>query len=93
MLALGRGLMANPDLMLLDEPTLGLAPLIAKALFENICLLRERGITILIAEQDTRRTLRTADYAYVLENGEVALSGKSADLMEDPKVKQAYLGV
>lgn len=93
MLALGRGLMAQPRALLLDEPTLGLAPAIAKRIFRIVPELRSLGITVLIAEQDLRRTLRIADYAYVLENGAVAAEGESAELAKDPAVRQAYLGL
>jgi branched-chain amino acid transport system ATP-binding protein len=93
MLALGRGLMAKPHVLLLDEPTLGLAPAIAKQIFRIVPELRALGITILIAEQDLHRTLAIADYAYVLENGTVAAEGVSADLAENPAVRQAYLGL
>ena len=93
MLALGRGLMADPELLILDEPTLGLAPIAAKAVFEMIIRLRDRGITIFLAEQDTRRTLDIADHAYVLENGKIVLAGAGHRLSQDPKVKEAYLGL
>jgi len=92
MLALGRGLMARPRLLLLDEPTLGLAPAIAKQIFRIVPSLRDLGITILMSEQDLRRTLRIADYAYVLENGAVAAEGAGAALLDDPAVRKAYLG-
>jgi branched-chain amino acid transport system ATP-binding protein len=93
MLAIGRGLMASPDLLLLDEPSLGLAPIAVESLFETIVNLRDQGVTILVAEQDTLRTLRLADYAYVLENGTVALSGQGLSLIDHPQVRQAYLGM
>lgn len=92
MLALGRGLMAQPRVLLLDEPTLGLAPAIAKQIFRIVPQLRDMGITVLIAEQDLRRTLRIADHAYVLENGVVAAEGAGRDLERDPAVRRAYLG-
>ena len=81
MLALGRGLMSAPELLLLDEPTLGLAPLIVDTLFSTIELLRRRGVTILVVEQDTARTLAIADHAYVMENGRIALEGAGRDLL------------
>lgn len=93
MLALGRGLMAVPRILLLDEPTLGLAPAIAKQIFQIVPRLRDLGITVLIAEQDLRRTLRIADHAYVLENGKVSAQGSGSALEEDPAVRRAYLGV
>jgi len=92
MLALGRGLMAQPSVLLLDEPTLGLAPGIARQIFRIVPRLRDMGITVLIAEQDLHRTLRIADYAYVLENGLVAAEGSGEALEQDPAVRRAYLG-
>jgi branched-chain amino acid transport system ATP-binding protein len=93
MLALGRGLMSAPELLLLDEPTLGLAPLIVETLFSTIELLRRRGVTILVVEQDTARTLAIADHAYVMENGRIALEGAGRDLLGNAKVREAYLGI
>lgn len=93
MLALGRGLMAQPKLLLLDEPTLGLAPKIATALFETIASLRERGLTILIAEQDVPRTLGLADHGYVIENGRIVLDGSGDALLKNPRVREAYMGL
>jgi len=93
MLALGRGLMSMPDLLLLDEPTLGLAPLMADTLFASISALQKTGVTILIAEQDTPRTLALAQRAYVIENGRVAFEGAGPELLNDPRVREAYLGV
>jgi branched-chain amino acid transport system ATP-binding protein len=92
MLAIGRGLMARPSLMLLDEPTLGLAPLVALHMFELIRNL-SASITLLVAEQDVQRTLDVAHRGYVIENGRVALEGDAADLAQDPKIRQAYLGL
>jgi len=92
MLALGRGLMAQPSVLLLDEPTLGLAPAIARQIFRVVPELRAMGITVVIAEQDLHRTLRIADYAYVLENGRVATEGTGAELEQEPAVRRAYLG-
>jgi branched-chain amino acid transport system ATP-binding protein len=93
MLALGRGLMAKPKLLLLDEPTLGLAPIMAKLIFATIERLSASGLTIVIAEQDVGHTLAIADRAYVIENGRLALSGAGATLLDDPRVKAAYLGL
>jgi branched-chain amino acid transport system ATP-binding protein len=92
MLALGRGLMAQPRVLLLDEPTLGIAPGIARQIFQIVPQLRDLGISVLIAEQDLHRTLRIADYAYVLENGVVAAEGTGKALEQDPAVRRAYLG-
>jgi len=93
MLAIGRGLMADPKLMLIDEMSLGLAPIVIDELFRALRQIKERGITILFVEQNVRRTLREADRAYILETGRVALSGMAAELCEEDRVKQAYFGV
>ncbi len=93
MLAIARGLMSSPRLLLLDEPSLGLAPPAARSLFETIVRIRGAGVTVFIVEQDIRSTLEIADEAYVLENGRIAMSGTAADLLADPSVKQAYLGL
>ena len=93
MLAIARGLMARPKLLLLDEPTLGLAPIMAQLVFYTIRSLNKNGLSILIAEQDTRNTLNLADDAYVVENGCITLHGSSDDLKNDPRVKEAYLGL
>lgn len=93
MLALCRGLMSNPKLMLLDEPSLGLAPIIVDEVFATIKEInRERGISIILVEQNAYMALETSSRCYVLENGEISISGSSGDLMKNPKVKQAYLG-
>jgi branched-chain amino acid transport system ATP-binding protein len=92
MLALGRGLMSNPKLMLLDEMSLGLAPLLVNELYRALREIRERGITILFVEQNARRSLTEADRAYIMETGRVVLSGNVAELREEDKVKKAYFG-
>jgi len=92
MLALGRALMSSPRLLMLDEPSLGLAPLIIREVFRIISSLRELGVSILLVEQNARAALETADYGYVLETGEIVHSGSAADLMHDPKVTASYLG-
>lgn len=92
MLAIGRGMMARPKLMIFDEPSLGLAPLIVKDLFAVIEQLREDGMTILLVEQNARAALRLADRGYVLETGNVELSGDAAGLLNDSRVQEAYLG-
>jgi len=92
MLAIGRALMAEPKLLLLDEPTLGLAPLVCNQIFELMQALRTDGLTLLFAEQDVHRSLLMADYAYVIENGRVVVQGVCADLRNDPRIRQAYLG-
>ncbi len=93
MLALLRGLMARPRLLLLDEPSLGLAPLVVKDLFRLIRTLKERGVTILLVEQNVRQALAVADRGYVMESGRLILSGKAQDLLADERVAHAYLGV
>ena len=92
MLAIARALMSEPKLLLLDEPSLGLAPLIIRDIFNTIRALRETGLTILLVEQMANQALGVADRAYVLETGSVTLQGKGSDLLKDPKVRAAYLG-
>ncbi len=92
MLALGRALMARPQLLLLDEPSMGLAPLLVKELFAEILRLKETGVTVLLVEQNATASLRIADRAYVMETGEIVLEGNAADLAHHPLVKRAYLG-
>ena len=93
MLAIARGLMGRPRLLLMDEPSLGLAPLIIQQVFETVVGLKEQGITILLAEQNAFQSLEISDYAYVLETGHIALEGSGQALLADERVKQAYLGV
>jgi len=93
MLAVGRALMAKPKLLLLDEPSLGLAPLIVREIFRVIADLKNMGVSILLVEQNARAALQVADYAYVLETGEIALEGPSVKLIDDPKVVESYLGL
>lgn len=93
MLAIARGLMARPRLLLLDEPSLGLAPLIVTEIFRLIQALRTQGISILLSEQNARLSLRIADRAYVIESGRVALQGTGAELLDRPDVAERYLGV
>jgi branched-chain amino acid transport system ATP-binding protein len=93
MLALGRALMAKPKLLLLDEPSLGLAPLIVRESFGVIQGLRETGVSVLLVEQNARAALQLADYAYVLETGEVAMEGPAKELAADAKVMESYLGI
>ncbi|PID01740.1 MULTISPECIES: ABC transporter ATP-binding protein [unclassified Sporosarcina] len=93
MLAIARGMMAEPDLLLLDEPTLGLAPLIAKDVLELVGNLRKQfGTTILLIEQNLHASLKVADRGYVISHGEIIKSGSSSELLNDPEVKEAYLG-
>jgi branched-chain amino acid transport system ATP-binding protein len=92
MLAIARALMASPKILLLDEPSLGLAPLIVKDIFNIIKEINARGTTVLIVEQNALQTLKIADYAYVLEVGEVSMEGPASELIKDKKLIDAYLG-
>jgi branched-chain amino acid transport system ATP-binding protein len=92
MLAIGRGLMAKPKLLLLDEPSLGLAPMLVRRIFSTIQKIRDEGTTILLVEQNASMALKISDRAYILETGEVVAYGKSSELAEDKTVKEAYLG-
>jgi branched-chain amino acid transport system ATP-binding protein len=92
MLALGRALMSGPRLLMLDEPSLGLAPLVVREIFSIIAALRDSGVSILLVEQNARAALQVADHGYVLETGELALSGPSQDLSVNPRVAATYLG-
>lgn len=92
MLAIGRGLVQRPDLLLLDEPSMGLSPLLVRDIFRLIQEINRTGTTILLVEQNAYMALSVADRAYVLETGEVTLSGKASELRKDPKVREAYLG-
>jgi branched-chain amino acid transport system ATP-binding protein len=92
MLAVGRALMGRPRLLLLDEPSMGLAPVLVDVIFETIATIREQGTTILLVEQNALAALRIADRAYVLESGALKLQGKASDLAKDPQVIAAYLG-
>jgi branched-chain amino acid transport system ATP-binding protein len=92
MLAVGRAMMSRPTLLMLDEPSLGLAPLVVKEIFQIIDTLRQTGVTTLLVEQNARAALEAADYGYVLEMGEVALHGPAKDLATDPRVIDTYLG-
>jgi branched-chain amino acid transport system ATP-binding protein len=93
MVAIGRGLMSLPKLMMFDEPSLGLAPILVQEIFNVVRRIREEGTTVLIVEQNVRQTLALADRAYVLETGKVGMQGAGKDLLNDPHVKAAYLGL
>lgn len=92
MLAIGRALMGSPKLLILDEPSLGLAPLLIKDIFKTLLKIKEEGTTILIVEQNALATLKIADYAYVLELGKISMHGKAEDLLKDERLIAAYLG-
>jgi branched-chain amino acid transport system ATP-binding protein len=92
MLAIGRALMARPKLMLMDEPSMGLAPLLVKEIFEIIKEINEKGTTILLIEQNANMALSIADRAYVIETGEIVLQGSADELLRSQEVKKAYLG-
>ena len=92
MLAVGRALMARPKLLLLDEPSMGLAPVLVDLIFDTITQIRDQGTTVLLVEQNALAALRVADRAYVLESGALKLSGPAADLAQDPEIVRAYLG-
>ncbi len=93
MLTIGRALMCRPKFLILDEPSLGLAPVIVNEVFDIIQLLLKEGVTILLVEQNVRRSLEIANRAYVLEHGRIVMGGESRELLEDEKVKRAYLGI
>jgi len=93
MCAIGRGLMALPKIMMFDEPSLGLSPILVQEVFEIAKRINKEGVTVLLVEQNVRQTLAMCDRAYVLENGRVVLEGTGKDLMNDPHVKEAYLGI
>ncbi len=93
MLAIGRGLMSLPKLMMLDEPSLGLAPLLVEKIFEIVAEINDRGTAILLIEQNVYHALMISRRTYVLENGTVALSGTGAELLENPHIRKTYLGL
>lgn len=92
MLAVGRALMSNPKLIMMDEPSLGLAPLLVKEIFNIIKEIKGRNVSILLIEQNAKAALEIADYGYVLETGNIVLKGKGSDLIRDDNVRKAYLG-
>jgi branched-chain amino acid transport system ATP-binding protein len=92
MLALARGLMASPRVLLLDEPSMGLAPILVQKIFDAIVEIRKQGVPVLLVEQNAFQSLQIADYGYVIETGEVVLKGPGPELLANPQVKEAYLG-
>lgn len=93
MLAIARGLMARPKLLMMDEPSWGLAPLLVRRLFENVCQINQQGCAILLVEQHVQQALSIADRGYVLERGSVVMEGKGQDLLKDERLKESYLGI
>jgi branched-chain amino acid transport system ATP-binding protein len=93
MVAIGRGIMAKPKLLMLDEPSLGLSPLLSKIIFEAIRKIADHGTTVLLVEQDVKNSLSLSDRAYVMENGRMIMDGAAVELMADPHIKKAYLGI
>ncbi|WP_394708420.1 ABC transporter ATP-binding protein [uncultured Desulfuromusa sp.] len=92
MLAIGRSLMSDPEMLLLDEPSLGIAPILVKAIFEQIKIIASKGVTVLLVEQNAKAALKLADRGYVLDVGKIVLSGTSAELLASEKIQEAYLG-
>ena len=92
MLAIGRAIMSQPRLLMMDEPSLGLAPMVAAEVFKTIKKIRDEGVTIFLIEQNANVALKIADYAFLMENGVISLEGPGYELLKDPRVKQAYLG-
>ena len=93
MLAIGRGMMAEPELLILDEPSIGLSPLLVEEMFELITTLNGEGLTILLVEQNVLQSMEIASRAFVMENGLITLSGTPAELMDDPELQRSYLGL
>ena len=92
MLAISRGLMGKPKVLMLDEPSLGLAPVVVNEVFRTIRRIKEEGITVILVEQNAKKSLSISDYAYVIENGRVSMSGTGSEMLENPEVAAAYLG-
>jgi branched-chain amino acid transport system ATP-binding protein len=93
MLAIGRGMMSDPQLLLVDEPSFGLAPQLTANVFESLDTLKNRGVTIMLVEQNVTKTLAVTDRGYILENGKIGMDGKSSDLADDPYVRKVFLGI
>jgi len=93
MVAIGRGIMARPKLLMLDEPSLGLAPILIKDIFQTVRKIADQGVTVLLVEQDVKHSLSLSDRGYVLEHGRIAMEGPAQELLDDPHIKTAYLGL
>lgn len=93
MVAVGRGIMARPKVMMFDEPSLGLSPVLRKEIFNTVKMVAERGVTVLLVEQDVNESLGISDRGYVMEQGQVVLEGSGQELLQNPHVKKAYLGI
>jgi branched-chain amino acid transport system ATP-binding protein len=93
MVAIGRGLMARPEILILDEPSLGIAPILVKEIFEKITQINKKGTTILLVEQDVALSLNLSDHGYVLENGRITLEGGGKELLANPQIRESYLGM
>lgn len=93
MVAIGRGLMSQPSLLMLDEPSLGLAPLLVKEVFRSISEIKEKGITVLLVEQNVTKSLGVSNYAYIVQNGLIKMSGKSGYMADNPEIQKAYMGL
>lgn len=92
MLAISRGLMAKPKVLILDEPSLGLAPVVVRDVFDHIEQIKKEGITIILVEQNAQKSLTISDSAYVIENGKVVMNGTGREMLENPQIAEAYLG-
>ena len=92
MLAIGRAMMSQPAVLMLDEPSLGLSPILVRIMFDLVAALNKQGVTMLLVEQNVRQALKIADRAYVLKNGRIVMSGGGEELLADPEVQKAYIG-
>ena len=92
MLAIGRAMMSQPTILMLDEPSLGLSPILVKTMFDLVASLNKQGVTMLLVEQNVRQALKIANHAYVLKNGRIVMSGGGEELLADPEVQKAYIG-
>ena len=92
MLAMGRALMSKPEIVLMDEPSMGLSPIFVNEIFDIIKQMRREGVTVLLVEQNAKKALSVSDRAYVLENGKIVMQGRASEIMDDESIKKAYLG-